>query len=944
VLGLTPAAATGIHEAPSGSSQESMESLLSFNPEVELGRLANGMTYYIRENAEPKDRAYLRLVVNAGSVLETDEQQGLAHFLEQMAFNGTEDYPGNQLVRFLESLGMEFGADVNAYTSFDETVYKLTIPTNEEGKLETGFHVLEQWANAIELTPEEIEKERGVVLEEWRFGRGAQQRMRDEQFPVLFQGSKYAERLPIGKREIIRTFDRETLLQFYRDWYRPELMAVIAVGDFDKNRVREMIKSRFSSLEREPDAPFRELYSVPSHEETLYAPASDPEARYTTVSIYNKRDAKPLNTLGDYREMLVHSLFTSMLNTRFSELTSNPEVPIRRARAGRTDLVRTEGVNYLTAVVEDREVETGLRTLVTEARRVKQYGFTDSEFERAKANVRTAYKQSYAERDKTDSESFVREYIRHYLSGEASPGIAREYEIVQEYLPGITLEEVNEVAGEYLKSENRVVLVNAVEKEDDPIPGKEALAAALEEAEKAVVEPYKDTTPDQPLVQQMPQPGEIVEERERDEVGVTEWTLSNGVEVALKPTDFKNDEILFTAYGPGGSSLAAEENHMSASMAASIVQESGVADFSKTDLGKVLSGKTVSVSPYISELRAGLSGSSSKADLETMFKLIRLYMTQPRKSEDAFKAWRQRMSTMVQNRREQPVQFFVDKIREILSQDHPRRQPLTVERLQEVDLDEAMRFYTERFTDASDFRFVFVGNIDEQQLRELSRRYLASLPADPDEEQFRDVGVQRPEGVVKESVRSGIAPKSYVGIVYHGSYDWSPERNYEIRSVAQYLQMRLREVIREEQSGTYALGVWTELERHPKERYTVNIYFGTDPDRAEELSAKAQEIVDELRNQAPDQSYVERVRSGQLSNYQKSLEQNDFWRQNLRELYWYDLPLDTVLEYPDRAEELDAELLRETAARYLSEDRYVRVILYPEQDESEDGEGSEGGG
>lgn len=933
---------TGTREVPSGTSEDALQSLLPLDGEIELGRLANGLTYYIRENSEPSNRAFLRLVVDAGSVLEREDQRGLAHFVEHMAFNGTEDFPGNEVVTFLESLGMGFGPDVNAYTTFDETVYMLEVPTDDEGKLRTGFHVLEQWAHEMTMAPEQIESERGVIMEEWRQGQGAQQRMREEQYPAIFGDSRYADRRPIGMPEVIQNAPRERLLSFYEDWYRPELMAVIAVGDFDGARVRSLIREYFAPLENPEDAPRRRSFEVPDHEETRFAPASDPEAQRTNVAIYNKREPDVLNTVGDYRELLRHSLFSQMINFRFQEITADPEAELLNAGATTTRLVRTKGVSALIGNVTNENIVPGLQRLVTEGRRIQQYGFNASELERAKSAVLSSYESSYRGRDTTNSQRFVSEYTRHFLEDEAAPGIEAEYELAQTLLPDISLADVNAIASEYLKSRNRVVLLSAVEEEGFSMPGTEALASALQEAETRTVDEWEGETATGPLMTELPEGGAITGERRWEEIDAVEWRLSNGARVIAKSTDFKSDEILLRGFAPGGSSIVSDDQHLSASFSAEIMRESGVSDFTRTELQSLLSDKTVSFNPFVGETQIGFSGSSSVDDLETLAQLIHLSMSDPRRSESAFQAWRQRMTARLQNRNQQPQAVFVDRLGQVLSNDHPRRQPITVDRLDEVSLDDAYSFYETSFTDASDFTFVVVGSFEEARLRELVQQYIATLPADPDEEQFRDIGVTHPDGVVTETVRSGIAPQSLVAIVYHGSYEWDPQTNFEIRSVARMLQTRLRETLREEQSGTYGVSASASTQREPDPRYRVNIFFGTSPERAQELAESARSVVESIRSSAPEASLVQRVKAGQRSSYETDSETNGYWVQAIRDLVWYDLPPSVVLDYPERVEALDAETLQETAREYLNPEQYVQVILMPESVEQAPGAGAGG--
>jgi len=920
--------AAGTQE-PAGAL-DAPQTLLPFDENIDYGQFANGITYYIRENPEPQNRASLRLVVNAGSVLETDAQLGLAHFAEHMAFNGTEDFAGNEIISFLESLGMRFGPDLNAYTSFDETVYMLEVPTDDAEKMESGFHVLEQWATSISFDPEEVDAERGVILEEWRVGRGASARMRDQHLPVIFRDSRYAERMPIGEPDIIRNFERQVLVDYYETWYRPELMGVIAVGDFDASRVKELITDYFAPIERKPAAPERREFDVPGHEETLVSVATDPEATQTRASVYLKHDPEPFNTVGDYRRSIVRNLYSIMLNNRLSEIADEPDAPFLEAGVGRTGLVRNAEVNVLTALTEPSGISRGLDAVLREALRTHEHGFAASELDRAKRELDASYRRAYQERSKTRSSSYAQEYGRHFLEEEATPGIEYEYELVTAALPNISLDDVRAVADDYLGEENRVVTVSAPETEGSVIPDEREILDVIEGARLARLEPYEATVTDEPLMAELPEPGSIDEETTRDEIGVTEWRLSNGARVVIKPTDFKNDEIRFGALSSGGTSLASDETYRSAAQAASIISSSGLAGFSRAELDKVLAGRTVGMTPYISELTEGMEGSASRRDLETMFQLAHLYFTEPRRDEQAFRSFMRRLRTSIETRRAQPENVFFDRLRAVLADGAERRQPLTLDTLEDIDLDEAYGFFSERFADAGDFTFFIVGSAQPSLLRPLVERYLASLPASGGEESWVDPGIERPEGVVTERVEKGIEARSRVSFVFHGDYEWSREENHVLRSMATAVETRLREVIREEEGGTYGIGVWASPSRYPDEEYLVHITFGTDPERAGELSERVLSVLADIRDEGLDPSYAQRVRTTQTEDFEKDIRTNGYWMSTMQGLYFHELDPTRILEYPELVSAIDAEVITEAARRYLDTDRYIEVVLYPE--------------
>jgi zinc protease len=930
------AVAAVLYAAPLAGQETGLDpnAPLPTDPAVRIGTLENGLRYYIRENREPRDRAELRLVVKAGSVLEDEDQLGLAHFVEHMAFNGTEHFEKQELVDYLERIGMRFGADINAYTSFDETVYRLTVPTDSADLVATAFQILEDWAHLQSFDPEEIDKERGVVIEEWRLGRGAGARMRDKQLPILFKGSRYAERLPIGKKEVLESFDHETLKRFYRDWYRPDLMAVIAVGDFDAAAIEELIRDHFGKLTNPESPRERPTYPVPDHDETLFAIATDPEATTSSVSVYWKQPLRDQGTVAAYRQSLVEALYNRMLNTRLFELTQEADPPFLGAFSGQGRFIGAKEFYILGAGVRDDGIERGLEAVLTEAERVKRFGFTESELERQKKDLLREVEQAYAEREKTESRVYAQEYIRHFLWDEPIPGIEREFELHKQLLPGIRLDEVNRLAKEWIVDGNRVIVVSAPEKEGVEVPGEEDLAALFNAVAGTEVTAYEDTMADAPLVSEVPPPGRVVASEKIDEIGVWRWELSNGVRVLLKPTDFKDDEILIRAWSPGGTSLAPDSIYIAAATAATVVSQGGVGEFSLVDLQKALAGKAVRVSPFIASLGEGLAGSVSPSDVKTLFQLVYLYFTAPRKDEDAYLSFKSRIQAFLKNRSADPIAAYRDTLTVTLTQHHFRTRPPTLELYDEMDLDESFAFYRDRFADAGDFVFVIVGAFDPDSLRPLVETYLGGLPSSGRRESWRDEGIRPPTGVIEKVVRRGIEPKSQTQIVFTGPFEWTRGNRYLIRSLANVLRIRLREVLREDMGGTYGVGVSGIGERDPRPEYTFRISFGSAPDRLEELTAVVFQQIDSLKRVGPTPDEVDKVKEMQRRDRETQLRQNSYWLSQLIVAERYGLDPRNILTYEELIESLTPEAIREAANRYLPTDNYVRVSLYPEQAET----------
>ncbi len=750
---------------------------LPVDSSVTIGTLPNGLRYYIRKNAKPEKRAELRLVVNAGSILEDPDQLGLAHFIEHMAFNGTTHFKKNELVSYLQSIGVRFGADLNANTNFDETTYILPIPTDTARIVDNAFQILEDWAHGQLFDSTEVANEKGVVVEEWRGGQGASERMFKQWLPIVFKGSLYATRVPIGTKESIESATPVRLRRFYNDWYRPDLMAVIAVGDFDKTRIEALIKQHFSGLARVPAERPRSLATVPDNVAPIVAITTDKEATNTSVDLIFKLPQEKTKTVGDYRRSLMEQLYLSMINSRFDETTSKPNAPFLGAGASKGEFfARNREAFFLSADVADGEVEKGLQALLVEARRVDQFGFLQSELDRVRTDMLRGYERAYAERDKTPSGSFVDEYVSNFLQDEPVPGLPYEYDLTKKLLPTITLAEVNKLASKWITDSNRVILVQAPDKPGIRNPTNASLLAVFAQAAKVPVTAYTETLATGALLDPLPVAGRVVSESKNAAVNLTEWMLSNGARVLIKPTDFKDDEVLFTAYSLGGTSVASDADFMSASQATAVVGMSGIGKFNRIDLGKKLTGKAASVTPGMSDTQEAMSGGGSPKDLETLLQLAHLYHTRTRGWTTAALLEASSSSRngprIHANRGADPGEVFDDSVSAIMSQQHFRARPLSAATFAEINPEKALAFYKDRFSDASDFTFLFVGNVQLETLRPLVERYLASLPATGRKETFKDTGMRPPTGVVERVVHKGTEPKAQTEFYFTGPFDY----------------------------------------------------------------------------------------------------------------------------------------------------------------------------
>ena len=899
------------------------------------------MVYYIRHNEEPRERAQLSLIVKTGSILEEEEERGLAHFVEHMAFNGTERFAKQEIVEYLESIGSNFGPDVNASTGFDSTNYFLEIPTDDPEILETAFQILSDWAYAIAFDAEEVELERGVVVEEWRLRRGFGARFQDNWFPLIFGDSRYNERSPIGLPEVIETAPPERLRGFYERWYRPDLMAVIAVGDFETEEIEAKIRQHFapppegeagqaSAAAAAPST--RPRFDLPEHAAPRVNVFSDPEAPGTQMFLLRKLPPESGQDVAALRRIIVDRLAFMMLNARLFERGQVEDPPYLWAGGSRGRFVDPVDLVQFGVWVEQDGVQAGFAAVLEETQRARQHGFTESELAREKVNLLSAVERVYKERDQLESADLAREYTDHFLSGIPVPGVEAEWELYQELLPQISLTEVDDLAATWAEPGNTVLLVMRPEGGEELADEELAsvLQAQLAEADSLAVEPYADDFADVPLLADLPTPGTIVGEEQIESIDAVRWTLSNGITVIAKQTDFKNDEIVFGAFSPGGHSLVEDSDHVSALYADQLVAGSGVGEHDNVALDKLLAGKRVSVSPYIGELFEGFRGRASPEDMETLFQLITLYATAPRLDPVYYSTYESSLRSVAETRADQPDAVFSDAVNTVLSQNHFRRRPLTLELLEELSLERAEAVYADRFEDLGDATFVFVGTFDWEALRSLTATYLASLPTSGRVEQWRDVGVDPPTGLEDHVVRSGIEPRSRTIVVFAGEAMLSRHEALTLTAAAEMLTIRLRERLREELGGTYSVGANARSTLLPDPEYRISIGFGSDPARAEELLAEVFEELAWLRD-GGEQEYLDTVKELLRTPREERLRENGFWLGQIQNAVQRGQDFAGTIDFEDRLDALTLEEVAEAARRYLTEDRYVRVVLLPEE-------------
>ena len=910
--------------------------LIQIDPNVRTGKFANGLTYYIRNNGKPEDKVVLRLVVNAGSILEDDDQQGLAHFMEHMNFNGTENFKKNELVDYLQSIGVKFGAHLNAYTSFDETVYMLPIPSDDDEKLEKGFQIMADWAFNTLLTDEEIDKERGVVLEEYRIGLGADKRMLANYLPKIMYNSKYAKRLPIGKKDILENFNYETLLRFKEDWYRPDLISVIVVGDVDLDKLEAKVIKHFSKEPKAVNPRKRTVYEVPTHKETLIAIETDKEATFNRVQLLYKEDglSQPDITVNDFRNSIVKNLFSQMINNRLDELRNaeNPPFVFGVSYYGGT-WARSKNAYQSFAITSPTGQLTALKALLEENERVKRYGFQKGELERAKKDLMARIEKSYQNKDKTESKIFVEEYKRNFLEKKPIPGIEWKYNFHKNELPTITLEEVNAIIKNYLRQDNRVVVLTGVEKEGITKVTEQEVLELLSSVEKADIKPYDDGDLASELMAKLPEAGAILKVVNDETLNITTLTLNNGATVIYKKTNFKDDEVLMEAFSLGGTSLYDTETLLKVVNANGGLNEAGVNGFNKTDLGKLLSGKIVNVRPFIYNTREGLTGSSTPKDLETLFQLTHLYFTKLNKDEKAFNSFVSKQKAFLGNILSNPNFYFQIEFGKFLNQGNERYAGFpTTEDWDKADYSLAFEKYKERFANAGDFTFYFVGNFDENKLKSFAKQYIASLPSSDVRENFKDHGFRPLSGSHEKIVKKGSEPKSNVIIKFSGETTYDAQEAHLLKTLGEILSIKLIEKLREEESGVYGVGASGRINKTPFGSYNFTISFPCGPENVDKLKNAALAELQSIIDNGPLEKDIAKVKEAQLLGYKENLKKNKFWINSLKNTDYNKTDKYKIIELTKEINNINADNIQNIAKKYLS-DGYILAVLYPENQE-----------
>jgi zinc protease len=931
IVAMLVLAMSGNLSAQSSLKIDDMAKKIPSDPSIIIGKLPNGLTYYIKQNKKPENRAELMLATKVGSVLEDDDQDGLAHFCEHMAFNGTKNFPKANLVNYLESIGVKFGADLNAFTNQDETVYMLQLPTDKSDQFEQGMNVIRDWAGNVLYENTEIDKERGVILEEWRLGKGAEDRVQKKHMPVFYYNSKYAQRDVIGDTAVLLRAPYANFTRFYKDWYRPNLMAVIAVGDFDLKEVERMIIAKFGNLTNPANERPRTQFPVPPTSGTMVSIATDKELRMPMIQILMKASAIKRGDYNEYRTNIVRGIFSTMLSKRFQEKSRKPDAPFVMAQGVVTKFSWDNDAFMLFAIPKGDKINDCIKVFSEEINRVKQFGFTQTEFDRTKNEMLRNMEQGVKEKDKTESQNYAFEYMRNFNNDEAIPGIEMEYELYKKWMPEISLKEVGAITNEFIKNDNNIIAISAPEKEGIVVPSKEDVLKLFGSGATAKLTAYVDEVSSTPLMSKKLTPGTVKKEKIIKQLDVTEWTLSNGVKVVFKKTDYKNDEIMMRAFSPGGYSNYGEKEFDNVTVAASVIDQSGIGKMNADKLEKLLSGQVVSVSPSISGLNEGFSGNASPKDLETMFQLIYLYFTDARVDADAFKAFQSSTISLLQNQSNSPEAVFRDSINYFSKNYHYSARPNNAERVKALDQDKIFDLYYDRFADASDFTFFFVGNIDNDKFKNFVLTYLANLPVKARKESWKDMGVGLRAGVHVKEVKKGIEKKSSVRLIFNGDLVWNDKEVFNLHATMEILNIKLREVLREDKGGVYGVGAFAMPSKFPKKKYQIQVMFGCNPDRVEELISAVIDQMKDMQVKLPTDSNMVKVKEMTKREYEVNLKENNFWLNALYQTYWnQENPL-SILDEPKLVGALKPKDIQNTAKKYFKMDNYMKFVLYPEK-------------
>ena len=903
---------------------------LQQDPEVISGTLDNGLKYYIKQNAKPEKRLELRLYINAGSIVEDDDQRGLAHFVEHMAFNGTKNFPRTEMVDYLTSIGMGYHNGLNGGTSYDYTVYEFKLPTDDENKMRKGISILSDIAWQVSFEPSEIERERGVIQEEWRLGQSAQQRIQDQIDKVRFAGSRYAERNPIGTIENIKTFKQESLIRYYQDWYRPDLETVFIVGDCDPQKMESLVKEYFGIIPKRENPRPRLSYPVPDNIEPRAVTVLDKEQPYTMLrSTWKVKTAPVTDLISLYNEMK-QDLFFTMVNSRLQELSQQPDPSFSYAYMYNANWLQGFNATDCIMIANEGRSEDAFRTLITELARIRQYGYQSAELERAKQIMIRQAEKWVADKPTMDSEDVIWELLNAVMSGDTIISAEFYEQMLKGLINEIALSEVNDIVDDVITSENLTLSLAGTDKPGANYPSQEELLAIYHQAITQELEPWEDITVNEPLLETIPHPGKINKEKVFPKSGIKQWKLSNGVTVYSKKTDFKADEVILVAQSPGGKAKLKPEDYKAAEIMSQYFNVSGFGNFDAPALQKALAGKIVYVYPTISTYYEGWRGSCSPQDLELMFQLLYQYNYAPRFNEEAFSTAVASTRAWIQNRLLEPSNAFFDTLFVLMFNNHPLKRNLHPEELDSITLKQIKDIFQERFGDYTDFTFYVVGNFDEEQLKNYCQTYLANLPVKGRKEKMTDVGIRAFTGKKEITFNKG-TERSFVSNVTNNKASISPQNNVQQSALQMIAYEKLRENVRENMSGAYVVEIQSSYDYMPEPGIFTFTWMGCNPERARELNAATFATLDSLKNGLFADKYIESTKTTLHKKYEENIKSNRYWVNNMSENISHNLPIDCFLDYPALYDKLNKKAITKTAKQYYVFDKsLLTVYMFPE--------------
>ena len=906
---------------------------LPIDSAVRVGKLENGLTYYIRHNEYPKQRAEFHIAQAVGAILEEDHQNGLAHFLEHMAFNGTEHFAGKGIIEYFESIGVNFGGNINAYTSLDETVYRLSeVPTTREGIIDSALLVMHDWACGLLLLEEEIDNERGVIREEWRTGMGASRRMWKHSNMLKYPGSQYAKRDVIGDTAVINNFEYDALRDYYKKWYGPDNQAVIVVGDIDVDKIEEKIIALWADVPARQNRGERPLYSVDDNEQPIVAIVRDKEAQNTRVELEFKKGKLPKEFRGTdaaYVQAGMLDMICDMFNNRLQELAVDPNASFTGAGSYYGETVKEKDAFTAVYIAKQGQETQAYKDLLTQLEKVRRYGFTTSELERVKKEWLSHYEKAYNERATVRNIGRAQECIRHYLDGAPMPGEEWEYQMVQQLLPMISVDMLNQIAQQLVTDANLIISFQAPVEAVLPteVEAVELLAAVKnEEIEAPVEEVIREN-----LVEVAPKAGKIKKTKTNPQLGITEWTLSNGIRVVIKPTEFKQDEILFSAFSKGGNSLVATEDLIPAALATNVISLSGIADMSMTDLQKALTGKNVSYSPAINANTESMEGASTVKDLETLLQLNYLYFTAPRRDEEAYAMLMSVLESQLANRDKNPKVAFSDSVQMMGSNNSPRTIIFNKEALKKANLDKSLEVYRTRFANPADFVFTFVGNVNPEDaaFQAMVCTWLGGMKTTKKMEKVRDNGVRVPEGINKNYFTRKMETKTASNRIQYTSYDipYTLANELNMEMIGRILSTRYLESIREREGGSYGVGCAGGLNVYPVPTAYLLMQFDTDPEKQTKLMSIIHEEVNTIIENGPLAKDLNKEKESMLKDFQEDLEKNSYWDTALYMYYMYGI--NYIADYQAAVENITAETVQSTLKQLVASGNMFEVVMLP---------------